>query len=87
MGNLVLSSFKTNIQTPLLFQNFFADGNNYSDLGIPENKFSGRAHAEYKYSVPTEFASPAPSKSNGRSLTGALDIFVPSLNARRWGTS
>ena len=31
-----------------LFRNFAADKNEYSGLGIPENKFSGRAHAENK---------------------------------------
>ena len=30
------------------FLNFVADENKYSDLGISENKFSGRAHAENK---------------------------------------
>ena len=30
----------------LLIKIFVADENKYSDLGIPENKFSGRGHAK-----------------------------------------
>ena len=54
MENPALSPFLTNIPTPppatffLLFQKIVADENKYSGLGILENQFSGRAHAENK---------------------------------------
>ena len=62
MENPVLSPFLRNIPTPppppppiqsnprpstfFLFPNFVADENKYFGIEIPENKFSGRAHAE-----------------------------------------
>ena len=54
--NPVLSPFLRNIPPPysvypppstfFLFPNFVADENKYFGIEIPENKFSGRAHAE-----------------------------------------
>ena len=38
----------------------FAGENKYSGLGIPANKFSGRACSENKLSIATKFASPPP---------------------------
>ena len=42
------------------FQNFVAGENKYSDLSIPENKFSSRAHAEKNLSRQNLPAPPPP---------------------------
>ena len=62
----------------ICFSNFAAVENKYSGLGIPEIKFSGRAHAENKYSVPTKCTSPHPIR---------IKMVAPTLNKSTKGCS